>query len=227
MFYLRNKGRGETESPSVAETRFTPRPTTSTPREFQAGGDARPSSCCSAATSHTPASQRRPARWPVSRACGAVRAGRSADEESPAARRWRSGCRIGTTVHLAVDRQSRLALSLRPRHRRDAERLRPHGHAADAPELLDWLAAWFLEHGGSLKQLHRLIVTSNTYRQSSQVRRRVSRTSIPTNQFLWRMNRTRLDAESVRDACCRSAACSTRRWADRRRSSSCRSPASM
>src|SRR5205823_4167697 len=37
------------------------------------------------------------------------------------------------------------------------------------PELLDWLAYWFLDHGESLKQLHRLIVTSATYRQCSSL----------------------------------------------------------
>ena len=74
------------------------------------------------------------------------------------------------------------------------------------PELLDWLA---MEIGGdlkseisnlkSLKRLHRLIVTSATYRQSSQSNER--NVAIDgDNRFLWRMNRTRLDAESVRDA---------------------------
>lgn len=74
------------------------------------------------------------------------------------------------------------------------------------PELLDWLA---LELVGdlksetsnlkSLKRLHRLIVTSATYRQSSQTNER--NVAIDgDNRFVWRMNRTRLDAESVRDA---------------------------
>ena len=67
------------------------------------------------------------------------------------------------------------------------------------PQLLDWLAAWFLDHGGSLKQLHRLIVTSSTYRQSSQHNPEFAKTDAD-NRLLWRMNRTRLDAESVRDA---------------------------
>jgi hypothetical protein len=67
------------------------------------------------------------------------------------------------------------------------------------PELLDWLAAWFLEHGGSLKQLHRLIVTSSAYRQSCRHDERYAATDAG-NQSLWRMNRTRLDAECVRDA---------------------------
>jgi mono/diheme cytochrome c family protein len=66
------------------------------------------------------------------------------------------------------------------------------------PELLDWLAAWFRDTGGSLKALHRLIVTSETYRQSSAHNPDYARVDAD-NAYLWRMNRTRLDAESVRD----------------------------
>jgi hypothetical protein len=64
------------------------------------------------------------------------------------------------------------------------------------PELLDWLAAEFRDSGGSLKQLHRLIVTSATYRQSSAG----TSTADPDNRWLARMPRVRLDAEQVRDA---------------------------
>jgi hypothetical protein len=67
------------------------------------------------------------------------------------------------------------------------------------PELLDWLAATFLESGGSLKKLHRLIVTSAAYRQSAAWQEEFARKDAD-NLFLWRMNRTRLDAECVRDA---------------------------
>jgi hypothetical protein len=67
------------------------------------------------------------------------------------------------------------------------------------PELLDWLAGWFIENGGSLKKLHRLIVTSAAYRQSSAGDAAKARVDAD-NRFLWRMNRVRLDAESVRDA---------------------------
>jgi hypothetical protein len=109
------------------------------------------------------------------------------------------------------------------------------------PELLDWLATWFRDQArGSLKQLHRLIVTSATYRQTSNQALVVPRSTasltrskkewdavpvlrssaatedaerVPTphstvvspaqldsdNRLLWRMNRTRLDAEQVRD----------------------------
>jgi mono/diheme cytochrome c family protein len=66
-------------------------------------------------------------------------------------------------------------------------------------ELLDWLAAEFRDTGGSLKKLHRLIVTSAAYRQAS--------TGNPTaekidagNTLLWRQNRRKLEAEAVRDA---------------------------
>ena len=67
------------------------------------------------------------------------------------------------------------------------------------PELLDWLATNFRDGGQSLKSLHRLIVTSSTYRQSSRdvVANRVIDSG---NQFLWRMNRRRLSAEEIRDA---------------------------
>ncbi|MCA9168855.1 MAG: DUF1553 domain-containing protein [Planctomycetales bacterium] len=66
------------------------------------------------------------------------------------------------------------------------------------PELLDWLAAWFRDNGQSLKDLHRLIVTSNTYRQSSAFdEAQASRDG--DNRFLWRMNRRALDAEAIRD----------------------------
>ena len=67
------------------------------------------------------------------------------------------------------------------------------------PELLDWLTATFLENGGSLKKLHRLIVTSAVYRQSSRHHAEYAKIDAD-NALLWRMNRTRLDAESLRDA---------------------------
>jgi hypothetical protein len=67
------------------------------------------------------------------------------------------------------------------------------------PDLLDWLGADFLEHGGSLKYLHQLIVTSAVYRQSSRHEPRFAEID-NDNRFLWRMNRARLDAEEVRDA---------------------------
>jgi hypothetical protein len=68
------------------------------------------------------------------------------------------------------------------------------------PELLDFLAVWFRDDaGGSLKRLHRLIVTSAAYTQSAAHRPEYA-TRDGDNLLLWRMNRGRLDAESVRDA---------------------------
>lgn len=66
------------------------------------------------------------------------------------------------------------------------------------PELLDWLASEFLERKWSLKQMHRLIVTSRTYRQSSLDRADL-RQKDPQNYLLGRQQRLRLDAEVVRD----------------------------
>jgi len=73
------------------------------------------------------------------------------------------------------------------------------GGSPSHPELLDWLATWFLETGGSLKQLHRLIVTSSVYMQSSGHDAEFAKADAD-NRLLWRMNRSRLDAESIRDA---------------------------
>jgi len=66
------------------------------------------------------------------------------------------------------------------------------------PKLIDWLAVELQQSGGSLKQLHRLIVTSATYRQSSQHNPDAAAID-GENRLLWRMNRQRLDAESIRD----------------------------
>jgi hypothetical protein len=71
------------------------------------------------------------------------------------------------------------------------------------PELLDWLAVEFRDGGQSLKQLHRLMVTSHTYRQISSVEDAapgVGPQAIDAdNRYLWRANRRRLEAEAVRD----------------------------
>lgn len=66
------------------------------------------------------------------------------------------------------------------------------------PELLDWLAAWFMEEGWSLKKLHRLILLSSAYQQSSASDARSAHLD-PNNTLLWRMNRRRLDLEAMRD----------------------------
>jgi hypothetical protein len=66
------------------------------------------------------------------------------------------------------------------------------------PDLLDWLAVEFMDRGWSLKAMHRLIVCSATYRQSSRIRPDLAERD-PHNRLLGRQNRLRLDAEIVRD----------------------------
>jgi cytochrome c553 len=66
------------------------------------------------------------------------------------------------------------------------------------PELLDWLASEFVSRGWSVKELHRLIVLSRTYRQQSDDRPEGVQAD-PENRLLWKMNRRRLDFEALRD----------------------------
>ncbi len=68
------------------------------------------------------------------------------------------------------------------------------------PELLDWLASRLVAGGWKLKDLHRLIVTSATYRQASNVHNRAAEQKDSDNRLLWRGNARRLDGESTRDA---------------------------
>jgi len=73
------------------------------------------------------------------------------------------------------------------------------GQTPSHPELLDWLAHSFRDDmGGSLKKLHKLIVISAVYCQSSESRTDAAGLD-PDNRYLWRMNRRKLEAEAVRD----------------------------
>lgn len=75
------------------------------------------------------------------------------------------------------------------------------GQPPTHPELLDWLAGWWLENGRSFKRLHKLIVSSATYRQASQHPERDQYAQIDNeNRWLWHFPARRLDAEQVRDA---------------------------
>ena len=78
------------------------------------------------------------------------------------------------------------------------------GEKPTQPELLDWLTTQFLKSGGKMKDLHRLMVTSATYRQGSRVEAKAGETSPmmkdPENRLLWRFSPQRLDAEQARDA---------------------------
>jgi hypothetical protein len=73
-----------------------------------------------------------------------------------------------------------------------------NGRPPSHPQLLDWLASELVAQGWSLKAMHRLMVTSSTYRQASTPDE-VSAVIDPDNIYLWRMNSRRLEAEAVRD----------------------------
>lgn len=73
------------------------------------------------------------------------------------------------------------------------------GDSPTHPELLDYLAATFLEDGWSIKKLHRRIMLTDAYRQAS-AENREHRAIDPENRLLWRMPLRRLDMESMRDA---------------------------
>jgi hypothetical protein len=73
------------------------------------------------------------------------------------------------------------------------------GEKPTHPELLDYLAAELVSGGWRLKRMHKLMLTSETYRQSTAVGRE-AREKDPDNHLLSRMNRLRLEGEAVRDA---------------------------
>lgn len=73
------------------------------------------------------------------------------------------------------------------------------GQLPSHPELLDWLATWFMDNGWDVKGLCRLIVLSGTYRQSSQPATMELLNHDPENRLLARGPRTRLSAEQLRD----------------------------
>jgi len=73
-----------------------------------------------------------------------------------------------------------------------------NGGTPSHPELLEWLAAELVRSDYSLKHMHRLMVTSATYRQNSQHRTEAAKVDAH-NRYLWRMNPRRLDAEMIRD----------------------------
>jgi hypothetical protein len=79
------------------------------------------------------------------------------------------------------------------------------GEAPANPRLLDWLACELVARGNSLKAIHRLMVLSATYRQSTRVDpdsalHAKARQADPANKLLWHARRVRLEAESVRDS---------------------------
>ncbi len=74
------------------------------------------------------------------------------------------------------------------------------GDPPSHPELLDYLAVEFMHRGWSIKQMHRLIMTSEAYQMASAFEDAVDREKDPQNQYLWSFRAQRLDAETVRDS---------------------------
>jgi len=73
------------------------------------------------------------------------------------------------------------------------------GESPTHPELLDYLAGYFVEHGWSVKEMHRLLMQSRVYRRSSESVA-ANEASDPENVLLWRSHRRRLSGEEFRDA---------------------------
>jgi len=71
--------------------------------------------------------------------------------------------------------------------------------APSHPELLDWLSGWFMKNDWSMKKLHRLILLSSTYQESSAPNPTYAAKD-PGNRLLWRANMRRLDFEAIRDS---------------------------
>ena len=165
-------------------------------RQLQpAGGDAL---CCAAATRCSPGRRSSPSG--IASVPPRLVIPQDAPEARPSRRLgemdWRSVQPAAGKGH----GQSRLVPSFRPGHRRR----RPATSAITArrpshPELLDWLASRYIAGGWRLKPLHRLIVLSSTYRQSSLVDAKAQSLD-RQNQLLWHIPLRRLEAESIRDA---------------------------
>jgi len=73
------------------------------------------------------------------------------------------------------------------------------GERPTHPQLLDWLASEFVRRGRSMKAMHRLMVTSNTYRQSSGYNEAAAKVDLQ-NKLLWHFPRQRLEGEVIRDS---------------------------
>jgi mono/diheme cytochrome c family protein len=120
--------------------------------------------------------------------------------DAPATRlsfaQWLVDRRSPTTARALVNRvwQSYFGVGLVS----TSEDLGSQSEAPSHPDLLDWLAVEFMERGWSLKTLHKLIVTSNTYRQSARVSPELHARD-PYNRLLARGPRLRVEAETVRD----------------------------
>ena len=106
----------------------------------------------------------------------------------------------GESADRARDGQSHLEPPFRPGIVATLDNFGKMGEKPTHPELLDWLAVEFMNRGWSIKQMHRLIMTSEAYQMSSQYQDAGDAEKDPDNHYLWRFRIQRLDAEIVRDA---------------------------
>jgi mono/diheme cytochrome c family protein len=110
--------------------------------------------------------------------------------------RWLTSPHNPLTARVFVNRLWKLCFGAGLSRRSDD--LGTQGEPPSHPELLDWLASEFIDSGWNVKHVLRLIVTSRTYRQSSQADR-AARERDPYNRWLARQGRFRVEAELVRD----------------------------
>ena len=111
--------------------------------------------------------------------------------------KWLTGPENPLTARVAVNRMWQEFFGRG--HVRTSEDFGTQGEKPTHPELLDWLASEFRDTGWSMKRMHRLIVTSAAYRQSSKARNELKERD-PENTLISRQTRLRLPAELVRDA---------------------------
>ncbi len=83
---------------------------------------------------------------------------------------------------------------------RTLDNLGKMGDLPTHPELLDWLAVEFMDRGWSVKELHRLLMTSEAYQMASANDDPAALAADPENNYLWRYRQQRLEAEALRDA---------------------------
>ena len=83
---------------------------------------------------------------------------------------------------------------------RTLDNLGTMGDPPTHPELLDWLAVEFMDRGWSIKEIHRLLMTSEAYQMVSAYDHAASAAADPDNQLLWRYRAQRLEAEALRDS---------------------------
>ena len=83
---------------------------------------------------------------------------------------------------------------------RTLDNLGKMGDAPTHPELLDWLAVEFMERGWSIKEMHRLLMTSEAYQMASAHDDQASDGTDPDNRLMWRYRPQRLEAEAIRDS---------------------------